>query len=254
MEAVVGEALGDIFGSDPGGLGHGAEIEDHLVGHPAALPGVEHREVRIEATSHVVGGQDRDLGGATETFRSHEPEVGIGDHQDAGRAERGARDRAHPGRRPRHLQQRVVGEEWCEMRLGSHRAHPRAPSAVGDGEGLVQVEMTDIGAEVGRPGQPDQGVQIGAIDVHLAPVAMDDPRQLLHSFLEHAMGRRIRHHGRGQVLGVLCGLRLQVCEVDVDGAVGSHHHHPHTCHHRRRGIGPMCRSRDEADIASLLPA
>jgi hypothetical protein len=35
------------------------------------------------------------------------------------------------------------------------RSDSRSAAAVGDAERLVQIEVTDIGAEPARPGQPD---------------------------------------------------------------------------------------------------
>ena len=59
------------------------------------------------------------------------------------------------------------------------RAHARAAAAVRDAEGLVQVEVADVGAELGGPGQADQRVHVGAVHVDLPAVLVDDPQMSL---------------------------------------------------------------------------
>ena len=51
-----------------------------------------------------------------------------------------------------------------------HRDRPDAgpAAAVRDAERLVQVQVAHVAAERPRPGQPDQRVQVGAVDVDLA--------------------------------------------------------------------------------------
>ena len=58
--------------------------------------------------------------------------------------------------------------------------HARAAAAVRDAEGLVQVEVADVGAEAARLGQPDQRVEVGAVDVHLAAGVVHRGADLLH--------------------------------------------------------------------------
>ena len=92
---------------------------------------------------------------------------------------------------------RVPGEERREMRPDADRAHAGAATAMRDAERLVQIEMADIGAVVAGPRQPDLRVQIGAIEIDLATMAMHDVADLADVLLEHAMGRGIGdHHGR----------------------------------------------------------
>jgi hypothetical protein len=49
------------------------------------------------------------------------------------------------------------------MRAHADRAHARAAAAVRDAEGLVQVEVGDVGAEIPGRGEADQRVQVGAV-------------------------------------------------------------------------------------------
>ena len=56
--------------------------------------------------------------------------------------------------------------------MGAHRHRPDAgtAAAVGDAERLVQVEVAHVGAEATGLGHADEGVEVGAVDVHLAAV------------------------------------------------------------------------------------
>lgn len=47
----------------------------------------------------------------------------------------------------------VAGQEGCQVGLDTDGTHPRAAAAVRDAEGLVQVEMADVRANVSRRGQ-----------------------------------------------------------------------------------------------------
>ena len=69
---------------------------------------------------------------------------------------------------------RNVGE------VGAHRdrTDARAAAAVGDAERLVKVEVADVGAELAGLGETDQRVEVGAVDVHLPAVVVDDLAQL----------------------------------------------------------------------------
>jgi hypothetical protein len=73
------------------------------------------------------------------------------------------------------------------MRLNRDWADPRSASPVGDRESLVQVEMRDIRPKVAGPCDTYEGVEVGSIDVDLAPMLMDDFAQLADVLFEHPM-------------------------------------------------------------------
>ena len=106
-------------------------------------------------------------------------------------------------RRGRHRPDRLVGppsgwpgQERGEVGAHRHGADARSAAAVGDAERLVQVEVADVGAEPARPGEADERVEVGAVDVHLAAVVVDDGAQLADARLEHAVRRRVGDHDR----------------------------------------------------------
>jgi hypothetical protein len=70
--------------------------------------------------------------------------------------------------------QRVAGQERRQVGPHRHRPDAGATPAVGDAEGLVQVQVADVGPEAARLGHADEGVEVGAVDVHLAAVVVDD--------------------------------------------------------------------------------
>jgi hypothetical protein len=134
------------------------------------------------------------------------------------------------------------------------RPHARPAAAVGNAEGLVQVEVTDVGADVTRAGEPHLGIHVGPVHVDLAAVLVDDLADFLDAALENPVGGRIGHHQRGELLGVRLGLRAKVGQVDVALGIGLHHHHLHPGHHRAGGIGAVGGLGNQADRAvSLAP-
>jgi hypothetical protein len=90
----------------------------------------------------------------------------------------------------------------------------------------VQVQVRHVAAEIAELGDPEEGVQVGAVDVDLPAVVVDDVADLSHRGLEHAVGRRVGDHQRRQVLAVLLGLPPQVDDVDVALVIGVDHDHP----------------------------
>ena len=135
------------------------------------------------------------------------------------------------------------------MRAHADGAHARATAAVGNAEGLVQVEVGDVGAELTGGGDAYQGVEVGAVDVDLAAVFVDDLAQFDNGLLEHPVGRGVGHHDAGQVFPVAARLVPQVVQVDVAQGVALDDHHLHA---RQRGagrIGAMGRGGNQADIA-----
>src|SRR5689334_16217573 len=95
---------------------------------------------------------------------------------------------------------RMTWEERRQVLPHADRAHAGAATAMRDAEGLVQVEMTDIGAVIAWPRQPDLRIQIGAVEIDLSAMAMHNLADLADVLLEHAMGRGIGDHDRREPL------------------------------------------------------
>ena len=129
---------------------------------------------------------------------------------------------------------------------------PGPAAAMGRGERLVQVEVRDIATEVPRAADADLGVHVGAVDVDLAAVIVNDLTGLAHCFLEHAVGGRVGDHDCRQIGGVLLGLGLEILQINVAVRRRLHHDNVITHHMRRGRIGAMRRGRDQTDVAMAL--
>src|SRR5664279_5265691 len=101
------------------------------------------------------------------------------------------------------------------MHLDADRSHAGAAAAMRNAEGLVQIEMADIGAVIAGPRKPDLRVQIGAVEIDLSAMAMHDLADFLDVLLEHAVGRGIGDHDGGEVLRMFLRLGAEIADVDV---------------------------------------
>ncbi len=253
MEAVIHQALGDVFGADAAGFLERAHVQDALVRHAAVAARVQDRVVVTQAGGNVVGVQDGDFGGAAQAVRAHQRDVHERDRQDAGRAERSGRDRADLGVAGQLAlfvhDARQIGRQ---VRAHRHGAHAGAAAAVRDAEGLVQVQVGHVRAELAGLGHADHCVHVGAVQVNLAAGLMHQIADFGHGFFEHAVRGRVRDHQRGQLVADLRDLGAQVREVHVAIGVRGHHHHIHAGQLRRGGVGAVRRRRDQADVALVL--
>ncbi len=103
--------------------------------------------------------------------------------------------------------QRVRREEGHQVRSHRHGADPGSTPAVGDAEGLVQVQVRDVPAELSGLGQSEERVQVRPVDVDLAPVLVDQCAHVADAFLVHPVRRGVRHHHGRQTVAVLLTLR-----------------------------------------------
>jgi hypothetical protein len=104
-----------------------------------------------------------------------------------------------------------------------------------------------------RAGQADHGVEVGAVEVHLAAGVVHRRADVADGLLEHAVGARVGDHERRHRIGVLGDLGPQVVEVDVAVVVAGHHHDAHARHHRAGGVRAVRRGGDQAHVAASSP-
>ena len=64
----------------------------------------------------------------------------------------------------------MAGQEGHQVGDDADRADARAAAAVRDAEGLVQVQVAHVAAELARRGHADQRVHVRAVDVDAAAV------------------------------------------------------------------------------------
>jgi hypothetical protein len=153
--------------------------------------------------------------------------------------------------RPAHCRHRVPdvpGRNGARCAFTPIGPHARTAATVRDAEGLVQVQVRDVGAELARLCEPDQRVHVRAVDVDLPAVAMHQPQISRMPFLEHAVGRRVGDHQRRKFVAVPLGLQAQIGEIDVavGVAVDDHHAMPTIC--ADAGLVPCAERRDQADV------
>ncbi|MNN20481.1 hypothetical protein D3C81_1337620 [compost metagenome] len=251
MEAIVHQALGHILFSYPGNCLERPQIKNALVRHPLVSASVQHRESPTKLAGQVVGRQDGHFARIGQ-LRPHHGDVHPADRQDARTAPGRSADRAIVRVQARHRHHRMTGDERLEVCTDANRPHAWAAATVRDAEGLVQVHVRDIGANVSRPRETDLGVQVGAVHVDLATVLVHDLTDFPNALLIHTMCRRVGNHQAGQPLACSIGLGLEVVEVNVAIVIAVDDHHFHASHLRRSRVGAVGRRRDQAQRALRL--
>src|SRR6476619_2680521 len=125
------------------------------------------------------------------------------------------------------------------MLFHADRAHAGAASAMRDAKGFVEIEMPDIGAICPRPSQADLRVEVGAVEIDLAAVGMNDVANLANRGFENAMRGGISDHDCGEMTGILLCLLPQIDEVDMAVTVAIDDDDVHSGHLRGCRIGAM---------------
>jgi hypothetical protein len=164
------------------------------------------------------------------------------------------RDRAGPCSPPTS---RPAGarQERREVRRDADRAHARAAAAVRDAEGLVQVQVADVGrrSRRGGTGRPARSCsrrpcRPGRRGVHHAQISRD-------RLLEHAVGRRVGHHQRRELVSACSAAfarrsarSMLPCSSQATTTTSQ------ARHHRAGRVGAVRRGRDQADVAVPLAA
>jgi len=159
-----------------------------------------------------------------------------------------------PAAVPGYRLQRMAGQEGCQMGAHRNRPHARPAAAVGDAEGLVQIDVGHVATECAGRRDAHQGVEVGAIDIDLAAGGMDVRAHFGHRFLEHPVGGGIGEHEGGELLAVGGDGAIEVGQLHVAVAVALHHHHAQSRHLGAGRIGAVGRGGDQADIAPCFAA
>ena len=88
------------------------------------------------------------------------------------------------------------------MRSNTNRAHARTTTSVRNSEGLVQVQVTNICANVTRIGKSNLSVHVRTVHVYLSAVGVNDICNFIDGFLEYTVCRRISNHQCSKVVFV----------------------------------------------------
>src|SRR5262249_5601599 len=116
-----------------------------------------------------------------------------------------------------------------------------------------QIEVADVGPIIARPRQADLGIEIGAVEINLTAMRMNDAANGTNGCLEYPAGGWVGDHGGGEPVTELGGLLPQVREVHVAVPVAFDRDDLHSRHVRRSRIGPVRRSGNETDRALRFP-
>ena len=81
-----------------------------------------------------------------------------------------------------------AGKKFGEVFCDANWSDTGTTSAVRNAKSLVQIEMTDICANVARPTKTDLRVHVCAIHINLAAVRMNDVANLADGGFENAVG------------------------------------------------------------------
>ena len=220
-------------------------------------PRVEHRVVRREPPRDVVGGEDRAFGRGAQALAAHHRRCTS--TRSAGstrcRTARPRPGRSASGARSSVGRIAVARQERREMRLHRDRTDAGAAAAVRNAERLVQVEVRHVGAELAGRREPDQRVEVRAVDVHLAAVRVHDLADAADAGLEHAVRRRVGDHDRGELARVLrrpCASRSARSTLPSSSQATTTTCMPAIC--ADAGLVPCADAGNEADVAMRLAA
>src|SRR5262245_18097824 len=143
----------------------------------------------------------------------------------------------------------MAGKKGSQMTGNCNRTHPWSATPVGNAKRLVQIQMTDIRADVAGPTNPNLRIHIRAIHIDLAAVGMNDLANAPDIGLEYPVRGWVGQHQGRQPLPMLRSLGFKVLQIYIALCIAGHGHNRHPDHGRAGWIGSMSRDGDEADVA-----
>ena len=211
MVAEVHQTLGDIALVDARTLFYRAAFQDQLMTYTACRSGINDTVRILKLSGQVIGVQDGRLRHCLKTFRTQQADVSVRDRQDTGATIRSRGYRIQVAA-PKH---RMLRQERNQMLGHADRAYAGTTTSVRRREGLMQVQVTYIGADRTRICQSNLRVHVGAIHIKLSTASVNDLAHLLDVHLEDTMRRRIGNHAGSQTLLVLLGFRAEIFQIDI---------------------------------------
>ena len=121
----------------------------------------------------------------------------------------------------------------------ANRPHAGSAAAVRNAEGLVEVEVANVGADVGRTAEADLRVHVRAVHIDLAAAVVYNFANLRDALLEDAVGGGISDHEGGEIAGVSLGLGAQIGQVNVALRVAGDGDDLQTGHGRAGRVGAV---------------
>ena len=125
----------------------------------------------------------------------------------------------------------------CEVVGHADRATTRATTAVGDGEGLMEVEVADVSTDEARVGEPYLSVHVRSIHIDEGTTVVDALAEVDDVRLEDPVRAGVGDHHRSEVVTMLLGLLHEVLPVHIPVFVTGD---DHTLVATLRGGGGVC--------------
>src|SRR5690625_1077606 len=187
MKPVIHQSLGNITGVYPGALSEPSGVDDELMRRTSCTSCIEYRVVRFQAGFQIVGIEDGDLCHPGEPLRSQHADVGVRDRKDARTAPRSCRYRWNSAFTA-CSHERVGRQVWSQLVVDSYGTHSRSAATMRDTEGLVQVQMADIGADFGWRCEADLCIEVGTIHVDEPPIVVDQVADFTDLLFKDSVG------------------------------------------------------------------
>jgi hypothetical protein len=260
VEAVVGQSLGDVGNFNTGGVLEGSDVQDELVSASALSVGVDNLVVGKETGHDVVGVEEGSTSLLGKTVSAHHEDVSVADGEDGGATPRSGANGSNSGAvtlgtNALRVDLRVTRQVRSKVALNGNRTDTRATTTVGNTEGLVEVKMADISANVTRRAKTNLRVHVGTVHVDETTVLVNKVADLLDLGLKDTESGGVSDHDSSKLIGVLGTLGLEVLNVQVASlAVTLNGDDLHTSHSRRSRVGTMGGNRDQADLSLLARA
>ena len=103
----------------------------------------------------------------------------------------------------------------------------------------MQIQMADIRSKIAGTAEAKLGIEICAVQIHLAAAGVDNLANLLDRFLENSVGRGIGDHQGGQFGFVCFRFGAQIGNVNIALLIAGNRHYAKTGHDCAGRIGSV---------------
>ena len=172
MVPIVHKPLCNVFDRDSE-LSERPDIQNALVRHVALLTRVKNRVVGTQSLHDIICAQNGGLRGPNQTLFAHHGDVGKGDWQNGCASPWACGNQSH-GTIFTGLVRCCGGQKGHQVLCDTNRSNSWATSAVRNGKGLVEIQVSHIDAKLCRSAKTDQSIQVGAIHVDLSAKGVND--------------------------------------------------------------------------------
>ena len=133
----------------------------------------------------------------------------------------------------------MTGTVWQQVSRQTNGSHSGSATTVRNAESLVQVQVTDVGAQITWFGQANHGVHVGTIEVHLPAGRVHLVTDFSDGCFKNAVRGGVRDHQRGQVITMFRNLGFKVSQVQIAAFITLQGDHGHTRHHGGGRVGAV---------------